>query len=81
MPPSVTNRRDHSISTIAASHSCMWLMAVGGRGNISFIGANYASSCVLLELSEWHNEITNTQAETCDKQFYKHQYLITDPLV
>ena len=51
------------MSTIAASHSCAWMMAVGG--STSFF--DFASSCVLLELSEWQNEITNKLAETWDK--------------
>ena len=59
MPPSVTKRLWHSMSTIAASHSCVWLMAVGG--NASRRGGIYASSCVFLELSEWNNESVATQ--------------------
>ena len=61
------------MSTIAASQSCVWLMAVGGNPKFSLFGFVYASSCVVLELSEWHNEITNKLAETYDKEFYKHQ--------
>ena len=51
------------MSIIAASNSCVWLMAVGGEP------AKYdlASSCIFLELSEWLNEKAKKQAETCDK--------------
>ena len=54
MPPSVTNRLWHSISTVAVSHNCAWLMVIGDLlGQADF---------VLLELSEWHNETkTSTQ--------------------
>ena len=48
MPPSVTERAEHSLNTIASSHSCVWQMAVGGE---KFFG-EMASSCVLLELRE-----------------------------
>ena len=53
------------MNTIAVSQSCVWLMAVGGI--YSAYKNDFASSCLLLELSEWQNEITNKQAETCDK--------------
>ena len=55
MPPSVTETFFHSTSTIAVSHNCAWLMAIG-----SGIGQ---ADIVLLELSEWHNETkTSTQS-------------------
>ena len=59
MPPLVAKRLWHSMSTIAASHYCVWLMAVGGSA--STIIDDYASSCVFLELSEWHNGSVATQ--------------------
>ena len=40
------------MSTIAASNSCVWLMAVGGKPARN----DFASTCVFLELSEWLNE-------------------------
>ena len=44
MPPSVTGRYWHSMSTIAVSHNCAWLMVIGDdAGKADF---------VLLELSE-----------------------------
>ena len=55
------------MTTIAASHSCVWLMAVGGNVN----SVEMASSCVLLELSEWHNEKIYKQKDREDKELYK----------
>ena len=54
MPPLVTKRYYHFMSTIAVSHKCAWLMVIGwDYGQAGF---------VLLELSEWHNETeTSTQ--------------------
>ena len=54
MPFSVTKRYYHSMSSIAISHNCAWLMVIGDDyGQADF---------VLLELSKWHNETkTSTQ--------------------
>ena len=57
------------MSTIAASHSCVWLMMVGGKMG----WGNFATRCVLLELSEWHSEITNKQTARDDKQVHKYK--------
>ena len=43
--------------TIAVSPSFVWVMIVGGE-TTSF---QYASSCALLELSEWHYHANNRQ--------------------
>ena len=52
------------MSTIAASHSCVWLMTVGGTNAFP----QMVSSCVFLELSEWHNEITDQETDRVDDQ-------------
>ena len=54
MPPSVTERAHHSVSTIAVSRNCAWLMVIGNvYGQEAF---------VLSEIIEWHNE-TKTSTE------------------
>ena len=47
------------MSTIAASNSFAWPMAVKGQNEWQ----QMASSCMLLELSEWHDEKTNKQRD------------------
>ena len=54
MPPSVRERYQHSMSTVAVSHNCAWLMVIGG--------ATIQTDFVLLELSKWHNE-TKTRTD------------------
>ena len=66
MPPSVTGRSWHSISTFAVGQNCAWLMVIGDDRDLPNV--------VLLELSEWHNE-TNTSPQCwwcvgCNACFY-----------
>ena len=48
MTPSVTKRYFHSMSTVAVSHNCAWLMVIGGD--------QPQADIVLLELSECPND-------------------------
>ena len=48
-------------------------MAVGGEQATD----DLASSCILLELSEWFNEKENKQAETCDKHWQLFNSLVS----
>ena len=60
------------MDTISSSHSCVWLMSVGGK--ISF--GQMSSTCVFLELSEWHSCIMNEGIERHNMQLCKNKYLI-----
>ena len=54
MPSLVTKRGGHSMNIITLSHSCVWLLVMGGYPA--------DSNLVFLELSKYHNLTTKKKA-------------------